>query len=48
MKYFRLFIGITTGNMIYYLITDNITFDAAIERSFFQGVALLTAYFLIK
>jgi len=46
VKYFVLWIAMVTGNLIYQLITTNYDWNAAIERSIFQGVAVAATVFI--
>jgi len=44
---FWLFLGLSGGNFIYQLI-KNKDYETAFERSFFQGVAILSIYIFSK
>lgn len=43
MRYFLLWVGLTLGNLLYYLFSD-ITPASFVERAYFQAIALIGAW----
>lgn len=48
MRYFWVWIGLSMGNFAYQLLKEEANMGEALERSFFQGMAILAIYFIIR